>query len=119
MKKSIKKSPKKNIGRQAAQRTKSPITKKTGPRKAPSPRNEISAKANPFAKTIRRARLAKEMTAEDLSKKVGVSAQCIVLWETRPKANIREKNIAPLAKALGIPIGKLARVVSHAKKATA
>lgn len=88
-------------------------------KKSPSPRNSISIHANPFGKTVRKARLSKGMTAEDLAKKVGVSAQCIVLWETRAKANIREKNIAPLAKALKMPVGKLERVVATAKRASA
>lgn len=57
--------------------------------------------ANELAEKIKRLRLEKEMTLEQVGRKVGVGKSTVRKWETGAIANMGRDKIALLATALG------------------
>lgn len=85
--------------------------------KAKTRGTEIIANASPFGQLIRKTRIAKKMSATEVAEKIGFSAQSVINWESRPNVNIKPANVSPLAKALGIPVRKLEKIVETSRRA--
>jgi transcriptional regulator with XRE-family HTH domain len=67
--------------------------------------------ANAVAKKIRERRLSMNLSQEALAALVGVSRQCISLWENSGEVEtVKASNLVAIEKALGFKAGELFRL---------